>query len=302
MKEISDTLNNLIPKLIVAKTNELLKKEVPRMINDAIKKDREIATSNVPEMISREFVTHAPRIIEELFKSYAEHCSQSIHVVPFPEDDLEEKMNRWVQKEFKTFNKKEQLSIQHWKDSWHKRMYKLNQRKVKDNPKEYFSNHRIVEVVRVTTEQQHGLDYMEQIIVMRETDQPDSFSEADFKYLNKNDIEDMYYLFLNKKVNFRENKLLNSLMTTCKVHDAHHGNDGPPEGEKRAQRQKIPKGYELIVKFCDAMLERVLNEVKLNIFETKFLKKAPLLGGLDLDIIKAYEREITKRLRHREQM
>ncbi|GJT59033.1 hypothetical protein Tco_1002566 [Tanacetum coccineum] len=50
---------------------------------------------------------------------------------------------------------------------------------------------RIVEVVRVTTEQQHMLDYMEQIIMMRENDKPDSFSEADFKYLNKNDIEDM---------------------------------------------------------------------------------------------------------------
>ncbi|GKF94611.1 hypothetical protein Tco_0284311 [Tanacetum coccineum] len=67
---------------------------------------------------------------------------------------------------------------------------------------------------------------MEQIIMMRENDKPDSFSEADFKYLNKNDIEDMYYLCLNKKVNFRENKLLNSLMTfirSCiileRVHD-----------------------------------------------------------------------------------
>ncbi|GJW79580.1 hypothetical protein Tco_0143555 [Tanacetum coccineum] len=57
-----------------------------------------------------------------------------------------------------------------------------------------------------------------------------------------------------------------------------------------------------IIKFCNATLERVLNEVKLKIFETEFLKKAPLLGGLDLDIMKAYEREITKCLKHREQM
>nr|GEX31449.1 hypothetical protein [Tanacetum cinerariifolium] len=54
-----------------------------------------------------------------------------------------------------------------------------------------------------------------------------------------------------------------------------------------------------IVKSCYATLERVSNEVKLEIFETKFQKKAPLLGGLDPDIMKAYEREITKRLRHR---
>ncbi|GKD55713.1 hypothetical protein Tco_1289100, partial [Tanacetum coccineum] len=56
-----------------------------------------------------------------------------------------------------------------------------------------------------------------------------------------------------------------------------------------------------IIKFRDAMLEIVLNEVKLKIFETEFLKKAPLLAGLDLYIMKAYEREITKRLRHHEQ-
>ncbi|GJU07996.1 hypothetical protein Tco_1124426 [Tanacetum coccineum] len=59
------------------------------------------------------------------------------HAIPFPEDDLEEKMNRYVQKEFKTFNDEARLSIQYWKDSWHKRMYKFNQRKVRDNPEEY---------------------------------------------------------------------------------------------------------------------------------------------------------------------
>ncbi|GJU15381.1 hypothetical protein Tco_1143347 [Tanacetum coccineum] len=99
-----------------------------------------------------------------------------IHAVPFPEDDQEEKMNRWI-----------------------------NNRRVITNPEEYFSNHRIVEVVRVTTKQQHGLDFLEQIIVQRENDKPYSFSEADFKYLNKNDIEDLYYLCRNKKVDYREN-------------------------------------------------------------------------------------------------
>ncbi|GKF93217.1 hypothetical protein Tco_0279936, partial [Tanacetum coccineum] len=128
-----------------------------------------------------------------------------IHAIPFSEEDLEEKMNRWVRKEFKTLNEKARLSIQHWTDSWHKRMYKIKHKKVKDNPEELLFDHIIIEFVRVTTEQQHWLDYIDQIIVMRENDKPDSFYEADFKYLNKNDIEDMYYLFLNKKVNYREN-------------------------------------------------------------------------------------------------
>ncbi|GJW11716.1 hypothetical protein Tco_1577543 [Tanacetum coccineum] len=70
-----------------------------------------------------------------------------IHVEEFPEPDLEEKLNRWVRKEFKTFNEDARLSIQHWKDSWHKRVYKQNQKKVRRNPEDYYSNHRITEVV-----------------------------------------------------------------------------------------------------------------------------------------------------------
>nr|GEW53175.1 hypothetical protein [Tanacetum cinerariifolium] len=58
-----------------------------------------------------------------------------------------------------------------------------------------------------------------------------------------------------------------------------------------------------IMKFCDATLERVLKKTRLKTFEIEFWKKAQLLlGELDLDIMKVYEREITKRLRHREQM
>ncbi|GKE79309.1 hypothetical protein Tco_1545429 [Tanacetum coccineum] len=115
-----------------------------------------------------------------------------IHAQLFPEANLEEKMNRWVHKEFKNFNEDARLSIQHWKDSWHKRVYKQNQRKFRDNPEYYFSNHKIKKVVKITTDQLCGLDFMEQIIVMRENDKPDSFSEADFKYLNRNDIEDVW--------------------------------------------------------------------------------------------------------------
>ncbi|GKA72835.1 hypothetical protein Tco_0779051 [Tanacetum coccineum] len=203
-----------------------------------------------------------------------------IHVVPFPEEDLEEKIN-------------------------------------------------LV----------HGIDFMEQIIMMRENDKPDSFSEADFKYLNKNGIENVYYLCLNKKVNYHENKLLNSLMTFImsrviweRVHDFQLGIesyqikinlteptlifpsikasdpysivDEPRLGLIFLNNKEEKKVMDLvqIVKFCDATLERVLKEVKLKIFETKFLKKASLLGDLDLKIMKTYEREIMKHLRHREHM
>ncbi|GJZ88981.1 hypothetical protein Tco_0660763 [Tanacetum coccineum] len=62
---MSDTLNNL-----VLETNELTKEAVPRMVNDAVKKDRKISTTNVPELILQKFVVHAPKIIEKLFKTH----------------------------------------------------------------------------------------------------------------------------------------------------------------------------------------------------------------------------------------
>ncbi|GJW62244.1 hypothetical protein Tco_0111579 [Tanacetum coccineum] len=218
----------------------------------------------------------------------------------FPEADLEEKMNRWVRKEFKNFNEDARLSIQHWKDSWHKRV--------------------------ITTDQQYGLDYMERILVMRENDKPSSFSKANFKYLNKNDIEDLYYLCQNKKVNYRETKLINSLITFIRshviwerVHDFQLGIEsyqikvnltaptltfsGIEAHEPYSIVDKATTGliylnrkdekrvtYLMeIVKLCDATMEKVLKEVKLKIFQSEPWKKPPLLGELDRDIMKAFK-------------
>ncbi|GKE61048.1 hypothetical protein Tco_1511415 [Tanacetum coccineum] len=164
----------------------------------------------------------------------------------------------------------------------------------------------ITEVVRITTDQPHGLDFMEQIIVMRENNNPDSFSEADFKYLNKNDIEDLYYLCRNKKERVHDFQLgiesyqvkVNLTVPTLifpgiEAHDFQLGIE--------SYQVKVMYLVE-IVKFCDATLEKVLKVVKLKIFQLEPWKKPPLLGELDRDIIRAFAREITKRLSHREQM
>ncbi|GKC00207.1 hypothetical protein Tco_0986343, partial [Tanacetum coccineum] len=142
----------------------------------------------------------------------------TIHAERFPEVDLEEKMNRWIRKEFKNFNEDARLSIQHWKDSWHKEYtskIKEESETIQNTISQITGLHKLLEY---TTDQPHGLDFMEQILVMRENDKSDSFSEADFKYLNKNDIEDLYYLCRNKNVNYRETELMNSLITFIRSH------------------------------------------------------------------------------------
>ncbi|GKA26576.1 hypothetical protein Tco_0712685 [Tanacetum coccineum] len=134
----------------------------------------------------------------------------------------------------------------------------------------------ITEFVRITTDQPNGLDVIEQLILIRENDKPNSFSKADFKYLNKNDIKDLYYLCLNKKVKYHETKLLNSLKTFIRswviwerVHDFQLG--------IKSYQIKVMYLME-IVKFCDATLEKVLKEVNLKIFQSEPWRKEPLLG------------------------
>ncbi|GJW04854.1 hypothetical protein Tco_1563710 [Tanacetum coccineum] len=142
-------------------------------------------------------------------------------------------------------------------------------------------------------------------MLMRENDKPDSFFEADFKYLNKNDIEDLYYLCRNK-VNYREIKLMNSLITFIRirviwerVHDFQlriksyqikvnliaptltfpgieaYGPysivDKPSLGLIYLNSKDVKRVMYLteIVKFCDATLEKVFKEVKLKIFQSE---------------------------------
>ncbi|GJZ84151.1 hypothetical protein Tco_0649490 [Tanacetum coccineum] len=179
--------------------------------------------------------TEEKKYILSLHKKHVKRCLEA---------DLAEKMNRWVRKEFKNFNEDAWLSIQHWKDSWHKRVYKQNQRRVKNNPEDYFSNHMITEVVRITIDQPHGLDFIEQIIVMRENDKPDSFLKLTSTYEPYSIVDkpNTGLIYLNSK------------------------------NEK--QVMYLVK----IVKFCDATLEKVLKVAKLKIFQSEPWKKRSLLG------------------------
>ncbi|GJS79806.1 hypothetical protein Tco_0729687 [Tanacetum coccineum] len=92
---------------------------------------------------------------------------------------------RWVRKEFKTFNKEARLSIQHWKHTWHKIVYINKHKKERSNPKKVYSDHKIVEVVRIRNEHEHGQDFMEEIIAKRDNNKAYIFFETDYKYLNK---------------------------------------------------------------------------------------------------------------------
>ncbi|GJU49886.1 putative reverse transcriptase domain-containing protein [Tanacetum coccineum] len=116
---------------------------------------------------------------------------------------------------------------------------------------------------------------MEQIIVMRENNKPDSFSKADFKYLNKNDIKDLYYLCRNKKERVHDFQLgvesyqikdnLTALTLTfpgIEEHEPYSIVDKPSTDliYLNSKDEKRVKYLTEIVKFCDATLEKVLKK------------------------------------------
>ncbi|GJX88896.1 hypothetical protein Tco_0340910 [Tanacetum coccineum] len=102
------------------------------------------------------------------------------HAVPFPENELEELTSRWEKK--------------------------------RDNPDEVNSESKIVEVVRTLHDLGHEHKYVTKILVRRVNGKFDVFSESDYKYLHKNDIEDMYLMCINCKVkDYPETGLLGSL-------------------------------------------------------------------------------------------
>ncbi|GJY73764.1 hypothetical protein Tco_0478195 [Tanacetum coccineum] len=64
IREVLDHCNNVVPELTFTKTNEMIKEEMPRLVDLAVQKDREITSTSVPELISKEFATHGPKMIE----------------------------------------------------------------------------------------------------------------------------------------------------------------------------------------------------------------------------------------------
>ncbi|GJX67673.1 hypothetical protein Tco_0303400 [Tanacetum coccineum] len=52
-----------------------------KMVNDSVKKDREIFADVVPELVSKEFATHAPKIIEELSELHMMKKVLNVHPI-----------------------------------------------------------------------------------------------------------------------------------------------------------------------------------------------------------------------------
>ncbi|GKB04465.1 hypothetical protein Tco_0832608 [Tanacetum coccineum] len=71
-------------------TDELIERNLKPIIVDTIIQDRDAFRSEVPDLVSKEFDSHAPQIIEELFKNYMKSNPQDQANDPALHDDHQE--------------------------------------------------------------------------------------------------------------------------------------------------------------------------------------------------------------------
>ncbi|GKE52069.1 hypothetical protein Tco_1487225 [Tanacetum coccineum] len=215
----------------------------------------------------------------------------------------------------------------------------LQDGKTRSDPDEVFSNKKIVEIIRVLHHDAYGQDLIDEVCVKRSDDKAYLFSKSDFKYLNKNDIEDMYYICMRRRNNPQQTALIKALIVFIKicviwerVHDCHLGIESyqikvnltaptitfpgietlplysiiadPFVGivYENNKKEKRAMNIDELQKFSDATLKRVLKKISAINVEARHGFKDPPLNEKDKELMVLFEEEIEERLKYRRQM
>ncbi|GJT72325.1 hypothetical protein Tco_1031611 [Tanacetum coccineum] len=207
--------------------------------------------------------------------SVPEKIVLSLHKFPaiiFNDDDIEERTSRW---------------------NPHAKIFYLRKQKKPGKPKEeIYSNSKIVQFIKTYWELGHEHKFITEIVARRANDCIVSITEPDYKNLNKNDIEDIYLLIMNGKVpDYADTGLLWSL--SAPVLELFTKNS---KKEKRVMR------HSEIHKFCDAMLNRVLEGLKSYNNDVKYEYVQKDLTKDETEYLKLFEEEIEEGLKHQRQM
>ncbi|GJW24506.1 hypothetical protein Tco_0038317 [Tanacetum coccineum] len=191
----------------------------------------------------------------------------SLHKFPaiiFSDDDIEERTSRWE-------NKK---------------------------PKEVvYSNSKIVQIIKTYWELGHEHKYIIEIVARRANDSIVLITESDYKNLNKNDIEDMYLLIVNHKVDdYAETGLLwplsifiRSTMIWERVHDFQLG----------IEKYKV---FSIVLEY--GIIYKNNKKEKRAMRHQEHGYVTPSLSNEDVEYLQLqlFKEEIEERLKHRDQM
>ncbi|GJX62076.1 hypothetical protein Tco_0294976 [Tanacetum coccineum] len=157
----------------------------------------------------------------------------------------------------------------------------------RDKPEEVYSDSKIIEVIKTSYELGHEHKFITGLIVRRANGKIVPITKPYYKYLNKNDIEDLYLLYINGKVdNYIETRLLGSLTVFIR---------STQEGKRVMIHKEIHT-------FCDATLKRVLNKLKKYNKDVKYGYANLSPSDANAEYLQFYEEDIEECLKHHDQM
>ncbi|GJW78364.1 hypothetical protein Tco_0140046 [Tanacetum coccineum] len=291
-KEIHDTDDFKEYESVFMKDRAQDHKDNPKHVDDDDDKDAETVDEEegeVLDLVSQEFNAQAPKIIEYLFKNYVQSNVIQVHPITTTSTETTSSADLQQQLYFKMKRSlRSSIDPTLWEDDIHSHHddhqeddAPLKGEKRVKRPKASKSSKSVEETV------------IDEDEVIPEDETPELITELQ-------DVDKRVPTIFNYE---RMKATLNDALS-IEAHEPYSIVDKPSTNliylnnidEKRVMY--LTK----IMKFCDATLEKVLKEVKLKIFQLEPWRKPPLISELDRDILKAFEREITKRLSHREQM
>ncbi|GKA95427.1 hypothetical protein Tco_0817465 [Tanacetum coccineum] len=283
MEEVSLTIDEAKLKKMVDEIKEILISPHPRKTTPLVQSCQRDPEAPTLSLINQDL------LYLKKGSSGPEKIVLSLHKFPaiiFNDDDIEERTSRWKQKE-------------HGKPN-----------------EEVYSNSKIIQVIKTYWELGHEHKFITKIVARRANECIVSITEPDYKNLNKNDIEDMYLLIMNGKVpDYAETGLLcyqqkvNLTAPTIsfpgvKKHKMFSIIYEPVHRiiYKNSKKEKRVMRYSEIHKFCDAMLNRVLEGLKSYNNDVKYDYVQRELTNDEVEYLKLFEEEIEVRLKYRNQM
>ncbi|GJX71238.1 hypothetical protein Tco_0308409 [Tanacetum coccineum] len=293
-KQVNQVLNEGLSQLAKKAIEYLIENNLKPCIVATIIKDRNAFRSEVLDLVSQEFNAQAPKIIEELFKNHVQSNVIQIHPTITTSTKITSSADLQQQLYFK-MKRKEYA-------------YHLEQ-------KANFIENQIVWESRQEDIRRIVLRPLVFFEPQRNPNEPPRYTQNDFQKLiwkksqivRSRVIWDRVHDFQLGIESYQIKINLTAPTLTfpgIEAHEPYSIVDKPSTGliylNKKDEKWVI---YLVeIMNFCDATLEKVLKEVKLKIFQSEPWKKPPLLDGLDRDIMRAFEREITKHLSYQEHM
>ncbi|GKA67758.1 putative reverse transcriptase domain-containing protein [Tanacetum coccineum] len=81
IREVLDHCNKVVPDTTFAKTKEMITQEMPCLVNLTINKNHEVDPIKAKEMIAKEFATHGPKMIEDLFQKHMQNTTLNLYPI-----------------------------------------------------------------------------------------------------------------------------------------------------------------------------------------------------------------------------